>query len=125
MPLTHSAVEQHAPVTPTPAQLIVHCLAERKDNVWQAFSLEFGLAAQGDSLPDVKQRLESMILCYVQDALIGEDREHARELLNRKATLSVYAKYYFADLRLLAGRLWGRSREQFLFSEPVPLQVAF
>jgi hypothetical protein len=109
------------PVTPTPVELIVRCLAERKDNYWQAFSLEFGLAVQGESLPDVKRRLESMILSYVSDALNGEDREHAYELLTRKATLNVYAKYYFADLLSRAERIWGASNNTVLFSEPLPL----
>jgi hypothetical protein len=114
---------QRSPVvTPSPAQLIVHCVAERKEGYWQAFSLEFGLAVQGDTLPDVKHRLESMLVSYVYDALVGEDREHASELLNRKATLGVYAKYYFANVRSRVERVWGSSRDRILFSEPVPLQ---
>lgn len=109
------------PLTPTPIQLVVHCLAERKDDCWQAFSLEFGLAAQGDSLPDVKHRLESMINSYVFDALIGEDRSHALELLTRKATWDVYAKYYLADVVSRAKRIWGAHNDTILFSEPLPL----
>jgi len=114
---------QRSPVvTPSPALLIIHCVAERKEGYWQAFSLEFGLAVQGDTLPDVKHRLESMLVSYVYDALVGEDREHASELLNRKATLGVYAKYYLADFRSRVERVWGASRDRILFSEPVPLQ---
>jgi hypothetical protein len=116
------AGQRYPIVTPSPAQLIVHCVAERKEGYWQAFSLEFGLAVQGDTLPDVKHRLESMLVSYVYDALVGEDREHASELLNRKATLGVYAKYYFADFRSRVERVWGASRDRILFSEPVPLQ---
>jgi hypothetical protein len=109
------------PLTPTPIQLIVHCIAERKDDNWQAFSLEFGLAAQGENLADTKHRLEAMILSYVYDALIGEDREHALALLTRKATWNVYAKYYLANLMSRAERVWGASKNTILFSEPLPL----
>ncbi|MGN8547824.1 hypothetical protein ACQPTN_24875 [Bradyrhizobium sp. 13971] len=117
--LERSAEKRTSPVSPR--QLIVRCVAERKENYWQAFSLEFGLAVQGDSLHDVKHRLETMILSYVYDALVGEDREHADELMSRKATLSVYAKYYWADALSRAARIWGDSKDTIVFSEPVPL----
>jgi len=109
------------PVTPTPVQLIVRCLAERKGGNWQIFSLEFGLAVQGESLQDAKRRMELMISSYVYDALVGEDREHAGDLLNRKATFGVYVKYYLAELQLRVQRIWGVSNDTVLFSEPLPL----
>jgi hypothetical protein len=90
----------------SPASLTVRCIAERKGDQWQAFSLEFGLAAQGDSLPEVKQKLDSMIQNFVSDALIGVDREHAHELLTRKATWRVFFKYYvLASLSRITGLL--------------------
>ena len=111
------------PVMPvSPMQLFVRCVAERKDGYWQAFSVEFGLAAQGDTLPDAKHRLESMINSYVFDALVGEDRRHGRELLNRRATAGVYAKYYFANFLSRIARVGGRSRNRISFSETLPLQ---
>ena len=75
--------------------IFVRCLIERRNGQWQAFTLEFGLAVQGASEDDVKQRLEKVIYSYVYDALIGEDREHAEELLSRRAAAFVYARYYF------------------------------
>lgn len=110
-----------SPVTPTPVQLVVRCLAERRDNYWQIFSLEFGLAIQADTLPDAKRRLESAISSYVYDALVGDDREHARDLLNRKATWGVYLKYYLADIHLLVQNIWGASNDTVVFSRPLPL----
>jgi hypothetical protein len=78
-----------------PFRLIVRCLIEKKGDQWQGFTLEFGLAVQADTLPEVKRKLESMVHCYVRDALIGEDREHAYDLLvRRKATWQVYLRYY-------------------------------
>ncbi|HEY8508529.1 MAG TPA: hypothetical protein VIL32_09240 [Steroidobacteraceae bacterium] len=61
--------------------------------------MEFGLAAQGDSFAEVKQKLEGMIQDYLYDALVGEDREHALELLRRRAPWWVFARYYLSCLR--------------------------
>ena len=102
----------------SPIQLTIRCIAERKGDQWQAFSLEFGLAAQGDSLDDVKRKLESMILNYVHDALIGEDRQHAVALLSRRATLSVFLKYYlFYALSVVAAM-----KDRILYREALALE---
>ncbi len=77
----------------------VRCLIEYRHGVWQGFSLEFGLAVQGDSADDVRKRLERVILSYISDALVGPDREHADELLSRRATAVVYARYYWFRFR--------------------------
>jgi predicted RNase H-like HicB family nuclease len=111
-----------APITPTPAQLVIRCLAERHDGYWQAFSLEFGLAVQADTLTEARRRLESMIESYVFDALVGVDRQHASELLSRKASWSLYAKYYLAAALSHAGQFIGASKDRILFSEPLRLQ---
>jgi hypothetical protein len=73
----------------------VRCLIEKKGDIWQAFTLEFGLAVQGDSEADVHRRLDSVICSYVSDAVFGDERQHSEELLARRATAEVYAKYYF------------------------------
>jgi hypothetical protein len=70
-------------------------LIERRKGEWQGFTLEYGLAVQGVSQIDVRRRLENLIVSYVYDALVGEDREHADELLSRRAILRVYARYYY------------------------------
>jgi len=82
----------------SPVKLIVRCVAFKHSDQWQAFSLEFGLAAQADTFPEVKQKLHVMIRDYLDDALIGEDRGHAFELLNRRAAWWVYARYYAAGI---------------------------
>jgi hypothetical protein len=98
--------------------LVIRCLAERKGDQWQAFSLEFGLAAQGDSLPEVKSKLVYMIQTYVTDALIGEDRAHAFELMNRKATWPIYLKYYWTKALSKVTSLVDRK----LYREPLALE---
>lgn len=97
---------------------IVRCFAERKDGQWQAFSVEFGLAVQGDSFQDVRQKLHEQLEDYVREAHTI-DAEFKEQLLARCAPLSVRVKYHFA-----AAMLWLRqaslpSRRQ-VFSERVP-----
>jgi hypothetical protein len=101
-----------------PAKLTIRCFAQGSGDVWEAFSLELGLAAQASSLEEVKAKLESMIETYVCEALTV-DREHAQQLLSRKATWSVFAKYYFiCALGVLNNN--GRKRST-TYREPMPL----
>jgi hypothetical protein len=101
----------------SPMKLVIRCLAERKDSQWQAVTLEFGLAAQGESLSDVKAKLEEQIDEYICDALLGEDRDHAYELLSRKAPMSAYLKFHVAGL---LSRIKHDPRRA-VFREPLPL----
>ena len=102
--------------------LIVRVFAERKGNQWQAFTLELGLAAQADTLPEVKRKLESMILSYVTDALTGEDREHAYELMTRRATWRVYLNYYALNALHYITHFWDHSKDRIFYTEPMPLE---
>ena len=107
-----------------PYQLIVRCFVEPNGNQWQAFSLEFGLAAQADTMMEAKRKLDSMIESYVTDALIGEDREHAYELLNRRATLRVYIRFYFYWSIMHLQKLFRREKNvarAAIYREPLPL----
>lgn len=90
-------------------KLTVRCLVEQKRDHWQAFSLEFGLAAQGETRHEAMHKLEQMIATYVFDAVAGEDKEFGADLLSRRATMPVYVRYYstlltthFAKFALLA-----------------------
>jgi hypothetical protein len=105
----------------SPKRLLVRCFAEPIDgHQWQAFSLEFGLAAQGDSFPEVRHKLEAMLRSYLYDALVGDDREHAEELLTRKATWRVYTRYHLTRLaHALPSSGSERPKRAMTFSEPM------
>jgi hypothetical protein len=107
------------PVTMSPARLLVRCFTDYVDGQWLAFSLEFGLAAQASTVAEVRAKLESQIVSYVYDALVGEDRDHAYELMTRRAPWQVYARYYFYSALLW---LKGRSDGRAVYHEPVPLE---
>ncbi len=110
----------------SPSSLIIHCLFERHGDQWQAFSLEFGLAAQASSIDEAESKLQSMVESYVFDALVGEDKEHASTLLKRRATMSVYVRYYYTALishfkRLTKG---GNGSYRGTYERPVPMMPA-
>lgn len=116
-----SPVPKVSPVTNvTPCHLVIRCLMEQiAADQWQAFSLEFGLAVQAESERDAKLKLERMIDNYLRDALLGEDREHAYELLTRRATWGVYAKYYVAATLTSCSAPFARARHA--YREPLAL----
>lgn len=102
-----------------PQQLIVKCYAEQESDCWVALCLNFNLAAQGDSFEEVKTKLEAMIADYVYDALVGEDKPYAAQLLLRRAPFSSWLKYHFLKLKIALFH----SAEQ-VFDETMPLRPA-
>lgn len=103
-----------------PTQLILRCYAERVGEQWQAFCLDFCLAAQGDTFQEVKQKLEGMIAEYVYDALSGEDKEYAEQLLTRRAPLYDWLKYYCYFALIKTGAFHEEVRR--LINSPIPLE---
>nr|VFK21504.1 MAG: hypothetical protein BECKLPF1236B_GA0070989_12602 [Candidatus Kentron sp. LPFa]VFK65968.1 MAG: hypothetical protein BECKUNK1418G_GA0071005_107416 [Candidatus Kentron sp. UNK]VFK70613.1 MAG: hypothetical protein BECKUNK1418H_GA0071006_103328 [Candidatus Kentron sp. UNK] len=72
----------------------LHCYAEEKDGYWQAFCLDFTLAAQGDTFEESRAKLVSMVEEYIYDAVNGEDRKYRKQLLSRRASARFWVKYY-------------------------------
>jgi predicted RNase H-like HicB family nuclease len=102
-----------------PKQLIVKCYAEQEGNCWVAVCLNFNLAAQGDSFEEVKAKLEAMISEYVYDALEGEDKAYAAQLLSRTAPLSSWIKYQLIRLKIAFCHT-----HEHVFDETMPLRPA-
>lgn len=109
-----------------PRDLLIRCLAEFDGQQWTAISLEFGLAAQADTFEQVKQSLDAQIQSYLHDAVNGEDRVHARYLLNRRAPVAAFLKYYIACATCYVGkRVSDRQvRTRRLFTETLRVQFA-
>ncbi len=82
-----------------PQDLVVRCYAETHENQWQAICIDLNLAAQGDSFEDAREKLTEQILDYLEDALVGEDKEFAGHLLNRPAPLEYRLKYHWHHAR--------------------------
>jgi hypothetical protein len=105
-----------------PQQLILRCYAEQKGHVWQAFCLDLNLAVQGNSRAEVKGKLHSQISEYLHDALVGEDRAYANQLLKRRAPLGFWVKYYCYKTAYHFQLAHNGIRE--FFDEVMPLTVA-
>ena len=102
-----------------PNDLILRCYAEQEKDVWIAVCLDFCLAVQGDSLSEVKTKLETQIAEYVYDALVGEDREYGHQLLTRKAPLHFWWRYFWLKLKVTLFNSTGA-----FFNELMPLKPA-
>lgn len=102
-----------------PIDLVVRCYANKAGNQWQAFCLDFTLAAQADSFEEAKEKLHDMIDEYVFDILVGEDKAFADRLLFRRAPPYYWAQYYWYVLVARYGNL--REDVRHLFTLLVPL----
>lgn len=60
-----------------------------------------------------------MIKEYVFDALVGEDKKYAEQLLNRKAPLFEWLKYYYYVF--ISRFIHAKTGLYHLFKEPLPL----
>ena len=102
-----------------PKELIVKCYAEQESNYWIAICLNFNLASQANSFEEAKSKLEIMIIEYVYDALVGEDKIYAEQLLSRQASLSFWLKYYFIKIKSIVS-----SDKTYTYTEIMPLILA-
>jgi hypothetical protein len=88
----------------TASNAVLLCVAHGHGQSWEAFCLDFDLAVQGQSLPEVRGRIEDAISDYVH-AASGESEPARSQLLNRRAPFFVrfqWAVRFF--VRTLSGR---------------------
>ncbi|MEI9888649.1 MAG: hypothetical protein WDN08_19550 [Rhizomicrobium sp.] len=92
--------------TPAADDTVLVCMARGHAGLWEAFCLDYDIAVQGISLPDVKDRIEKAIGDYVAAALV--EPEPARsQLLGRRAPFFVRLGW---ALRFFVGTTFGRNR---------------
>ena len=109
-------------MTLKPRDLILRCYAEHKNGQWQAFCLDLCLAAQADTFDEAKRKLSGMISDYLEEALVGEDKPYADQLLSRKAPLYSRLRYFLLRLQDIPGN--ARTDLHRLFVLPLPLTPA-
>ena len=103
----------------SPIHLVLRCYAVREEGQWQAVCLDLCLGSQADSFEVAKSRLEAMIYDYIYDALAGEDKAFADQLIPRRAPLGQWLKYYGYVIRSRMGAV--RDEVWRLFTQAVPL----
>ncbi len=85
---------------------ILVCVAHGHQGRWEALCLDYDLAVQGISLPEVREKLELALQDYVSAA--EAEAEPARsQLLNRRAPFFVRLAWGF---RFLLAAIFGRNR---------------
>jgi hypothetical protein len=80
--------------TMTPCDMLVRCLYERDGDQWVGLCLDFTLVAQAGTVDEAHAKLEEQIKSYVKDALAGEDRDYAADLMTRRAPLRYWVTFY-------------------------------
>jgi hypothetical protein len=76
-------------------RLILRIYGEKSDGQWSLICLDFSLAAQADTIEEAKAILRSQIREYLMDAVMGQDREYAFQLLSRRAPLKYWLKWWY------------------------------
>lgn len=103
----------------------VRCYGERTDDgQWSVICLDFCLAAQDVDFDVARSKLDEQIKSYIKDALTGQDRQHARVLMTRRAPAKYWLKYYAVKAVCIvrnAFGLDGEGRQRRPFREPMPL----
>jgi len=102
-------------------QLNLRCFGEKKEDLWSVVCVDLCLAAQHKSLEKAKANLQEQVKEYLFDALVGEDSEHAEELLNRKAPLSIMFKYHWIGFLNKLNDHKERAKS-ILFTQSMPLR---
>jgi hypothetical protein len=61
---------------------------------WQGVCLDFNLAAEADTIDQLKNKMNDIIKSYIESVLDSTDKSSIIELLNRKAPLKDWGFYY-------------------------------
>lgn len=91
----------------------LRCMAYQQNGVFVAACLDLSLAAQADTMPEAMSKLDAQVRDYLEEAF--SEPAYTKQLLNRKAPLSMWIKYWIIAFRIFFGKKQGPSK---LFSEP-------
>lgn len=99
------------------SDLNLRCYADQeKYKSWYAICIDLNLFAQGNSLEEVKMKLQRMIADYTAEAFTA-DRDYFADLIPRKTPFYFMVRYYW--LRLF------RSNNAQVFKECLPVVPDF
>ena len=104
-----------------PINLILRCYAHRTNkHNWVGVCLELNLAVEADSPAALREKMAEAISSYIEALLDTNDPASIPELLNRRAPLLDWGKYYLICFALF---IKGLSRP-FVFKESIPFHLA-
>ena len=96
----------------------LRCMAYQQNGVFVAACLDLSLAAQADTMPESMSKQDAQVRDYLEEAF--SEPAYTKQLLNRKAPLSMWIKYWIIAFRIFFGKKQGPSK---LFSEPCEASV--
>jgi hypothetical protein len=103
---------RHAGASDAAEAIRVWCYADRRDGKWEGFCLNFDLAVQGDSLEDVRVKLNEQICLYLE-SVQDLPKEERSAFLNRRAPLTMRLRAAWTIFRALSSENGGRDFDSF------------
>ncbi|MGJ0635814.1 DUF1902 domain-containing protein [Xenorhabdus bovienii] len=87
----------------------LRCMAYQQGDVYIAACLDLSLAAQANSIDKAISKLEGQVSDYLEE--VTSEPEYAKQLINRKAPLSMWLKYWYIACMLKVKRASSRNKE--------------
>lgn len=75
-----------------------HFICRHAHDQWIITNLNFNLAAQDDTFENAKLRILEQVKAYIETAQSLDQGIHADQLLNRKAPLIDWLRFYFSSV---------------------------
>ena len=104
-----------------PKELVLRCYGySDASGKWCGVCLDFNLAAEADSIADLRAKINAMIESYVEAVLDTKDAASIPLLFRRRAPLSDWLLYYLISSLTFAKRIPGKMT----FNAIIPLRPA-
>lgn len=106
-------------------QLILKCYGHRtKEGKWFGLCLDYNIAAEADSLEEMKQKMNEFIESYIETIHDTDDKDSIPNLLSRRAPihywLTYYLIYYFLKTKFFIKQFPGN----LTFKASIPIHLA-
>ncbi|WP_237584859.1 type II toxin-antitoxin system HicB family antitoxin [Proteus sp. G2660] len=90
-------------------------MAYRQNGTYIASCLDLSLAARGDTIEEAVNNLDLQVKDFIEE--LKKEPKYAKQLLSRKAPLSMWFKYWVLAFRILFNKK--TSHKAKLFDEPI------
>ncbi|MEE8431008.1 MAG: hypothetical protein V3S16_07165 [Candidatus Desulfatibia sp.] len=83
----------------SPSKLVLKCYGSRlASGGWHGICLNFNLAAEAETVEELRSKLHEMIESYIETVLDTSDADSVPALLSRRAPILDWLNYYFIRL---------------------------
>jgi hypothetical protein len=104
-----------------PEKFVLRCYGRKiADEKWYGVCLELNLAVEAASPEEMRERMGSVILSYLNTVIDTQDKDSIPDLLLRRAPLRDWLFYYYICALLTIKEL----PEKILFKEFIPFHLA-